>query len=72
MLHRVSQSVVTDIPKDQSGFIFALNALALKMKALGSFEISVTADQFTWHDIPEDFVLQQLNCEILKAGNIFF
>ena len=64
--------MVTDIPKDQSGFIFALNCLALKMKTLESFEISVTADQLTWHDIPEDFILQQHHFENLKTGYFFF
>jgi hypothetical protein len=64
--------MVTEIPKDQSGFIFALNCLALKIKTLGSFEISVTADQLTWHDIPKDFILQQLHFENLKAGYFFF
>jgi hypothetical protein len=64
--------MVTGIPKDKSGFIFALNCLALKMKTQGSFEISVNADQLTWHDIPEDFILQQHHFENLKAGYFFF
>jgi len=64
--------MVTDIPEDQSGFIFALHCLAMRMKTLGSFEISVTADQLTWHDIPEDCILQQHHCENLKAGYFFF
>lgn len=44
-----------------------IECLFLEIKALWSFEMSITIYQLIWHNIPEDLNLPQHHCENLRS-----